>query len=69
MTSRDMTTFLGTIGASLGSYVASDYDKILAAMLSIAGFLFLLWRWRKSYKSYLCDKVNCPMRHDPTSSE
>lgn len=62
-------TFLLTMLFSTGSYIASNYDKILAAMLSLAGLMFLLWRWRKAAKSQLCDAVNCPHRHDPTESQ
>lgn len=62
-------TFLGTISFSAGSYLASHYDKVSACALSLAGLAFLIWRWRKSAKSQLCDKTNCPFRHDPTSSE
>lgn len=59
-------TFLGTISFSAGSYVAGHYDKIAACALSVAGLAFLLWRWRKASKKHLCDKTNCPFRHDPT---
>lgn len=66
MTSRDCTTFLGTIGASLGSWVASDYDRIASFMLAMAGLAFLIWRWRKAAKMQLCDKTSCPLRRNPS---
>jgi hypothetical protein len=59
------TTFLGTAGASVGSWLASDYDKIASALLALGGFAFLVWRWRKAAKSHLCDKAACPLRHNP----
>lgn len=61
-----LNTFLGTSGFSLGSWLASDYDKIASTLLAIAGFAFLLWRWRKSARSHLCDKAACPLRHNPS---
>ena len=64
---RDVITFLVTMLVSAGSYVASHYDKISAAALSIAGLLFLAWRWRRSAQTQLCDTRNCPLRHDPTA--
>lgn len=63
-----IVTFLGTISFSAGSYLASHYDRISACALSLAGLAFLVWRWRKSAKTHLCDKANCPFRHDPTNS-
>ena len=57
-------TFLGTTTISGVSYVASHYDKILAASLSLAGLLFLLWRWRKASKQLLCDRKGCPKRRN-----
>ena len=65
MTTRDCTTFLGTISASIGSWVASDYDKISSALLALAGLAFLIWRWRRAAKMQLCDKATCPLRHSP----
>lgn len=63
---RTFNTFLGTAGASVGSWIASDYDKIASALLALAGFAFLIWRWRKAARSQLCDKSLCPLRHNPS---
>ena len=63
---KDLVTFLVTMAAAAGSYVAGHYDKILAAALSGAGIAFLTWRWRKASQKQLCDTKNCPLRHDPT---
>ena len=61
-----LNTFLGTSGFSVGSWLASDYDKIASALLALAGFAFLLWRWRKAARSHLCDNAACPLRHNPS---
>lgn len=66
MNTRDVTTFLGTISASAGSWIASDYDKISSALLALAGLAFLIWRWRRAARTQLCDKSQCPLRHSPT---
>lgn len=63
---RDIFTFIVTMATAAGSYLAGHYDKLSAAALSIAGLSFLVWRWRKASKTQLCDKTNCPLRHDPT---
>lgn len=64
---RDLFTFLVTMATAAGSYIAGHYDKLAAFALSCAGLAFLAWRWRKAAKTHLCDKTNCPHRHDPTS--
>lgn len=58
-------TCLGTTTISGLSYVASNYDKMLAAALSLAGLAFLIWRWRKASKELLCNRYNCPRRRNP----
>lgn len=63
---KDLITFGVTMAAAAGSYVASHYDKLAAFALSVAGLAFLAWRWRKAAKRHLCDRGNCPLRHDPT---
>lgn len=63
---RDLFTFLVTMATAAGSYIAGHYDKLAAFALSCAGLAFLAWRWRKASKTQLCDKTNCPHRHDPT---
>lgn len=57
-------TFLGTTTISTVSYILTHYDKLLAASLSLAGLLFLLWRWRKASKALLCDRKGCPRRRN-----
>lgn len=64
---RDLITFLVTMLTAAGSYAASHYDKLGAFALSMAGLAFLSWRWRKAARTQLCDKTNCPLRHDPTN--
>ena len=63
---RDLFTFLVTMLCAAGSYAASHYDKLAAFALSVAGIAFLAWRWRKAAKTQLCDKRECPFRHDPS---
>lgn len=63
---RDLCTFLVTMLCAAGSYAASHYDKLAAFALSCAGIAFLTWRWRKASKTQLCDKHECPFRHDPS---
>lgn len=65
---KDAFTFFVTMATAVGSYVAGHYDKIAATALSVAGLAFLAWRWRKSEKTQLCDKRECPYRHDPSES-
>jgi hypothetical protein len=55
-------TCLGTSFVSGLSYLAGNYDRVLAASLSLAGLAFLLWRWRKASKALLCDRFGCPKR-------
>ena len=57
-------TFLGTTTISGASYVASNYDKMLAASLSLAGLAFLIWRWRKASRELFCDRKGCPKRRN-----
>lgn len=63
---RDIFTFIVTMLCAVGSYAASNYDKLGAFALSMAGLAFLTWRWRNAAKRHLCDRGNCPLRHDPT---
>lgn len=63
---RDLFTFLITMLCAACSYAASHYDKLAAFSLSCAGIAFLAWRWRKALKTQLCDKRECPFRHDPS---
>lgn len=62
---KDALTFFVTMATAAGSYIASNYDKLAATLLSLAGLAFLFWRWRKSAKTQLCDTKSCPLRHDP----
>lgn len=66
---RDLITAIVTFFAALGSYVAGHYDKISSTALALAGLAFLLWRWRKSAKSHLCNVEKCPYRHVPNEEE
>lgn len=61
-------TFLGTTSISAVSYIASNYDRLLAASLSLAGLAFLLWRWRKASKTLICDRKGCPRRLDHSNN-
>lgn len=63
---RDIFTFIVTMLCAAGSYAASNYDKLAAFALSVAGLAFLAWRWSKAAKRHLCDVKACPLRHDPT---
>lgn len=60
---------LSTTTISVVSYVISHYDKLLAASLSAAGILFLIWKWRKAAKTQLCDRVGCPRRKVPNDTK
>lgn len=66
---KDLTTFLWTLIAATGSYIASHYDKLASAILALAGLAFLIWRWRKAAKSHLCNVEKCPFRHAPSEDE
>lgn len=60
-----IATVSGTMAASGGSLILSEYDRLASAALALAGLAFLIWRWRKAARTQLCDKSSCPLRHSP----